>query len=112
MLGSRGTAQARLRLPQVLIDRGGRPSPLVDGPHDEGLASPAVARGEDPLDRGLVVLGAGLAVVAPVERDAQRLGHGGLGVAEAHREDDQVGGPLLLRVRVKVRVRDRVRVRV
>ena len=64
VLGSRGTAQARLRLPQVLIDRGGRPSALVDGPHDEGLASPAVARGEDPLDRGLVVLGAGLVRVS------------------------------------------------
>ena len=112
MLGSRGTAQACLRFTQVLIDRGGRPSSLVDGPHDEGLASPAVARGEDPLDGGLVVLGVGLAVVAPVERNAQRLGHGGLGVAEAHGEDDQVGGPLLHRVRVRVRVRDRIRVRV
>ena len=95
-VGLRRRSKARLRLTQVLVDRGGRPSALVDGPHDEGLASPAVARSVDALDGGLVVLGAGLAVVAPVERDAQRLGHGGLWVAEAHREDDEVRWPLLL----------------
>src|SRR3954471_10230061 len=72
--GARAQRLARVALGQlreVAVDDAGALPPLVDRPHDEGLAATGVARGEDALGRGRV--GAGLGVAALVALDAELL---------------------------------------
>ena len=78
--------------------RGGAAA-LVDRPHHQALAAPAVARGEDALDAGRVAAIFGLHVAARVavrrRGRQQRL----LRPEEAHRQQHQLRGPHLLGAR-------------
>src|SRR4051794_35602426 len=74
--------------PEIGPDLRCAPPALVDRPHDERLAAPCVARGEDSRRarrKALAALGA-----EALERRELR-------ADEAHREEHEVGGAALLR---------------
>src|SRR5690606_30940222 len=74
------------RAAQVQVDRTRRAAALVDRPHDERLAAPAVARREHARHRRAEIAVRGTVIRALVERDAERLRHVRLRTEEAHRE--------------------------
>src|SRR3954453_15113824 len=85
---------------EVAVDDTGALAPLVDRPHDQGLAAAGVARGEDALRPRRVR--AGLRVAAPVALHPELLEQRRLGVEEAHGEQDELRRPRGLRTRDRV----------
>src|SRR6266516_4837204 len=85
---------------QELIDRARTLASLPNGPYDERLAAPHVARGEDLRNRSDVApftVARRLGVAARVPRDAERIEHFRHRRNESHREKNEVCGQRGLR---------------
>src|SRR6478736_3319959 len=82
---------------QVAIALAGRAAALVDRPNDQTLPATAIAGGEDPLDRGRVLLVLGLDIGTGVGLEVEVLEQGLLRPEESHGQQHELGGPGLFR---------------